>query len=54
MNKYTIILPAYNDWKSLSILLVQIEKCLKNTNNIYKILIINDNSTEKNTYKFLE
>jgi len=51
MNKYTIILPAYNDWKSLSILLVQIEKCLKNTNNIYKILIINDNSTEKNTYK---
>ena len=51
MNKYTIILPAYNDWKSLSILMVQIERCLINTNNIYKILIINDNSTEKNTYK---
>ena len=51
MNKYTIVLPAYNDWKSLSILLTQIERCLKNTKNIYKILIINDNSTEKNIYK---
>ena len=51
MSIYTIILPAYNDWKSLSILLIQIEKYLKNTNNIYKILIIDDNSFEKNKYK---
>ena len=50
MNNYTIILPTYNDWKSLSILLMQIERCLKNTSNIYKILIINDNSSEKNKY----
>ena len=51
MSIYTIILPTYNDWKSLSILLIQIEKYLKNTNNIYKILIIDDNSFEKNKYK---
>jgi len=51
MNKYTIILPTFNDWKSLNILLVQIERCLKKTNNIYKILIIDDNSSEKNKYK---
>ena len=51
MSIYTIILPAFNDWKSLSILLIQIEKYLKNTNNIYKVLIIDDNSFEKNKYK---
>ena len=51
MNIYTIVLPTYNDWKSLSILLIQIEKYLKNTKNIYKILIIDDNSSEKNKYR---
>lgn len=51
MNIYTIILPTYNDWKSLSILLIQIEKYLKNTKNIYKILIIDDNSSETNKYR---
>ena len=52
MNIYTIILPTYNDWKSLGILLDQIEKNLNNTKNIYKVLIIDDNSSEKNSYKF--
>ena len=51
MNIYTIVLPTYNDWKSLSILLIQIEKYLKNTNIIYKVLIIDDNSSEKNKYR---
>ncbi len=51
MDIYTIILPTYNDWESLSVLLVQIEKNLKNTKKIYKVLIINDNSSEKNIYK---
>jgi len=51
MNIYTIIFPTYNDWKSLSILLYQIEKILKNTNNIYKVLIVDDNSSEKNNFK---
>ena len=51
MNIYTIVLPTYNDWKSLNILLIQIEKYLKNTKNIYKILIIDDNSSEKNKYR---
>ena len=50
MNIYTIILPTYNDWKSLSILLYQIEKNLNKTKNIYKVLIIDDNSSEKNGY----
>ena len=51
MNIYTIVLPTYNDWKSLSILLIQIEKYLKNIKNIYKVLIIDDNSSEKNKYR---
>ena len=51
MNIYTIVFPTYNDWKSLSILLIQIEKYLKNTNIIYKVLIIDDNSSEKNKYR---
>jgi len=51
MDIYTIILPTYNDWKSLSILLYQIEKYFKKKNNTFKVLIINDNSSEKNYYK---
>ena len=51
MNIYTIILPTFNDWKSLSILLSQIEKHLKNTGDIFKVLIIDDNSTKKNNFE---
>ena len=51
MATYTIILPTYNDWKSVSVLLNQIEKYLKKIKNNYKILIINDNSSELSNYK---
>ncbi len=51
MNVYTIVLPTYNDWKSLSILLNKIEKNLKSTNKVFKVLIINDSSSEINNYK---
>lgn len=52
MATYTFILPTYNDWKSISILLNQIEKYLKKIKNTYKVLIINDNSSEINNFKF--
>lgn len=51
MNNFTIILPVFNDWKSLSILLGRIEGSLKNYKKTFKILLINDCSTEKNIYK---
>lgn len=51
MSNFTIILPVYNDWKSLNILFGRIKNSLKNSKNIYKILIINDNSTEKKIIK---
>jgi len=47
MTNFTIILPVYNDWKSLNVLISRIRNSLKNSKNIYKILIINDCSTEK-------
>ena len=51
MNDFTIILPIYNDWHSLSILLRQIEKSLKKMKNKFSLLLINDGSTEKMSLK---
>ena len=51
MNNFTIILPVYNDWRSLNTLLNKIEKSLKNIKNTFQILLINDNSTEINFFK---
>ena len=46
--KHVILIPVYNDWKSLNKLLGEIDKCLKNDTSIEtEILIINDLSTEK-------
>ena len=51
MNIFTIILPVYNDWHSLGILLKQIEKSLIKTKNKFKLMLINDGSTEKMSLK---
>ncbi len=52
MKSFTIILPVYNDWDSLKILLNKIEKSLKNSKHAFNIFLINDCSTEINKYKF--
>ena len=45
--KHVILIPVYNDWKSLNKLIVEIDKNLKNYTSIQtEILIINDLSTE--------
>ena len=46
MSENVIIIPIYNDWKSLNKLLYEINQTLSNENS-YKILIINDCSTQK-------
>lgn len=46
MSENIIIIPIYNDWKSLNKLLVQINQSL-NSSDIYKVLIINDCSTQE-------
>ena len=51
MNVFTIILPVYNDWRSLNVLLKQIEKSLVRTKSKFKLLLINDGSTEKMSLK---
>ena len=41
--KHIILIPVYNDWESLNLLLTKIDKSLKKR---IRILIINDASTE--------
>ena len=48
MSKNIIIIPIYNDWKSLNKLLFQLNENLKNNKNFEtEILIINDYSSEQ-------
>ena len=52
MNNFTIILPIYNDWHSLGVLLDQIKGSLRKKKAIIKLFLINDGSTEKKKLKF--
>ena len=46
MKKIIILIPVFNDWESLKKLLIDIEKNLKNFNNlIFECLVVNDAST---------
>ena len=47
MNNFTIILPIYNDWHSLGVLLDQIKESLRKKKGIINLFLINDGSTEK-------
>ena len=47
MRKNIILIPIYNDWKSLDLLLKKIDLELKKKNYNSEILIINDASTIK-------
>ncbi len=48
MKKFIILIPVYNDWKSLKKLLVEINKNIKDLSNVsIDCLIINDASTVK-------
>ena len=48
MLKNIILIPIYNDWKSLNNLLLNIDKHFENKkNNIVEILVIDDNSSKE-------
>ena len=51
MKSFTIILPVFNDWKSLKVLLHQIEALFFKKKYFIDILLINDSSTKTNQYK---
>ena len=52
MIKYVILIPSFNDWECLNLLIPKIDQALKNTNEEVDVLIINDGSTKKNNLVF--
>ena len=46
----TILIPVFNDWKSLNKLLTELNNILKKNSKV-KILVIDDNSTIKSNFK---
>ena len=47
MKKFIILIPLYNDWKSVSKLLKKIDLQIKNWDAEVSVIIVNDASTEK-------
>ena len=47
MKKFKILIPLYNDWKSVSKLLNEIDSQTNNWDAEVSIIIVNDASTEK-------
>ena len=45
--KFIILIPLYNDWQSFLKLLENIDNQIKDTDNIFSIVVVNDGSTEK-------
>jgi len=55
MKKFIILIPVYNDWKSLFKLLENINREISNQSNRISVLVVNDKSTEEianNTINF--
>ena len=52
MIKYVILIPSFNDWECLNLLIPKIDQALKNTNENVDVLIVNDGSTKKNNLVF--
>ena len=48
MKKYIILIPVYNDWESVFILLDNIDEQIQDWDAEVSISIVNDASTEKN------
>ena len=45
--KIKILIPVYNDFQSISKLLIDINSVISNLNEVFSIIIVNDGSTEK-------
>ena len=52
MIKYVILIPSFNDWECLNLLIPKNDQALKNTNENVDVLIVNDGSTKKNNLVF--
>ena len=45
--KIKILIPLYNDWQSLTKLLEKIDQQIREINNNFSVIIVNDGSVEK-------
>ena len=52
MIKYVILIPSFNDWDCLNLLIPKIDQTLKYSNEEIDVLIVNDGSTKKNNLVF--
>jgi len=52
MKNYAIIIPSFNDWDCLNILIPKVDQVLKGRKEDVSILIVNDGSTKKNNLVF--
>lgn len=52
MKNFVILIPSYNDWDCLNVLIPKIDNILKNKDKSFSIIIINDASTIKNNLTF--
>ena len=52
MNNFVILIPSYNDWDSLSVLIPKIHHAIKGLEKNVSIIIINDASTTKKNLIF--
>jgi len=52
MMKYIIVIPCFNDWDCLNLLIPKIDQALKDINEEVSILVVNDKSTKKNNLLF--
>ena len=50
MSKIKILIPIYNDWKSVFKLLEDIDLKVNDLNHEFSVIIVNDCSTEEKTY----
>ena len=52
MLKYVILIPSFNDWECLNLLIPKIDQALRDTNEHVDVLVVNDGSTKKNNLLF--
>ena len=51
MKKFTFLIPVFNDWDCLNILLERIDQEISPFEDIFDVVILNDASTIKNSIK---
>ena len=51
MEKFNFLIPVFNDWNSLNILLKQIDQEILSFRDRFDVVILNDNSTIKHSIK---